>query len=154
MKHLLPIVALTAISFASVAVAQGDRAAPAPSERAVPASAAMPEGHPSMPVSAMPEGHPSIEGAVAAPDTSAANLPNEGKVVDVKDAGGYTYVEVTYKEATRWLAAPRAVITKDAVVRYGNGSVMKDFFSKSMNKAFPEIIFLDRVVVVSSGDKK
>lgn len=166
MKHLLPIVALTAISFASVAVAHEDHAATAPAAQAAPASAAMPEGHPSMPasgatsgghpsipVSAMPEGHPSIEDA-AAQDASAANLPNEGKVVDVKEAGGYTYVEVTYKDATRWLAAPRTAVSKDAVVRYGNGSVMKDFFSKSMNKTFPEILFLDRVVVVGSGNKK
>lgn len=171
MKRLLPIVALTAISFASVAVAHEDHAAAASVAQAAPASAAMPEGHPSMPISsgpagampdghpsvpasAMPEGHPSVEGAAAAPGASAANLPNEGKVVDVKNAGGYIYVEVTYKDATRWLAAPRAAVTKDAVIRYGNGSVMKDFFSKSMNKTFPEIIFLDQVVVVGFGDKK
>jgi hypothetical protein len=154
MKHLLPIVALTAISFASVAVAHEDHAAAAPAAQAAHASAAVPEGHPSIPASAMPYGHPAVEGAAAAPDASAANLPNEGKVVDVKNAGGYTYVEVNYKDATRWLAAPMAAVTKDAVIRYGNGSVMKDFFSKSMNKTFPEIIFLDRVVVVNSGDKK
>lgn len=171
MKHFLPIAALTAISFASVAVAHEDHMATAPAEQAAPASAAMPEGHPTMPASsgpagampdghpsiptsAMPEGHPSVEDAAAAPDASAANLPNEGKVVDVKDGGGYTYIEVTYKDATRWLAAPRSAVTKDAVIRYGNGSVMKDFFSKSMNKTFPEILFLDRVVVVSPGGKK
>jgi hypothetical protein len=171
MKHLLPIVALTAISFTSMAVAQDNHTATATTAQAASTSAAMPEGHPSMPsfsvpagaipdghpsipTSAMPEGHPSIEDAAGAPSASATNLPNEGKVVDVRNASGYTYVEVTYKDATRWLAAPRVDVAKDAMIRYGNGSVMKDFFSKSMNKTFPEILFLDRIVVVSSGDNK
>lgn len=173
MKYLVPIVALAAISFTSVAVAREDHAAAASAVQAAPASSAMPEGHPAIPASVMPEGHPAIpanampEGhpstpsaghssvdTAVAPTASAANLPNEGKVVDFKDAGGYTYFEVTYKEKTRWLAAPKTAVTKGALVRYGNGSLMANFFSKSMNRTFPEIIFLDRVVVVSTGDKK
>lgn len=150
MKHLLPIIALAAISLTSVAVARENHAAAAPATQATPASAAMPEGHST---GAIPKGHPSVE-AAAAPDASTAALPNEGKVTDFKDAGGYTYFEVTYKGKTRWLAAPRTPVAKGAVVRYGTGSVMNDFFSKSMNRNFPEIIFLDRVVVVSSNDKK
>lgn len=153
MKHLLlPIVALTAVSFTAVALAREDRPA-APVAQAAPASAAMPQGHVPTTGGTMPKGHPPVD-AAEGPDASAANLPNEGKVTDVKDAGGYTYVEVTYKGKTRWLAAPQTAVTKGAVVRYGTGSVMHDFFSKTMNRNFPEIIFLDRVVVVSSGDKK
>lgn len=164
MKHLLPIVALTAISFTSAAVAREDHAA-ASSAQAAPASTTMPGGHPSIPASAMPEGHPSTPArvmpkehpsveATAAPDASAANLPNEGEVVDFKDAGAYTYFEVTYKDKTRWLAAPKTPVAKGSVIRYGNGSMMNNFPSKSLNRTFSEIIFLDRVVVVSSGDKK
>lgn len=116
-------------------------------------SAVMPEGHPSVSANTMPNGHPSVE-TPDVPDASAIDLPNEGKVADFKDVSGYTYIEVTFKDKTRWLAAPRTPIAKGAVIRYGKGSMMRDFFSKSMNRNFPEIIFLDRVVVVSSGDKR
>jgi hypothetical protein len=113
----------------------------------------VPEGHPAIPASVMPEGHPLVE-ATAAPDASAIDLPNEGKVVDFMDAGSYTYFQVTHKDKTRWLAAPKTPVVKGVVVRYGSGSVMHDFFSKSMNRNFPEIIFLSHIVVMSPGNKK
>lgn len=94
-------------------------------------------GHP-------PAGHPASENAGQGA-ASAEQLPLKGKVLSFVDAGGYTYVEVRENNETVWIAAPQTELLKGIWIRYGKGSVMKDFFSKTLNRTFPSIMFVGRI---------
>jgi hypothetical protein len=90
--------------------------------------------------------------ALAAPAANEAGLPYKGKVVSVIDAGQYTYIEVLQDKKTLWLAAPAVALKKDAMIRFEDGAEMTNFRSNSLNRTFPAIRFIGRVVV--SDDKK
>ncbi len=97
----------------------------------------------------LPSGHPSL------PDTKENNqtntsvpLPNEGRVTNTIDSGGYTYIEVDKSGAEEWLAAPRTELKKGERIRYSKGLLMKDFYSNSLKKSFDRILFVGSVKVV------
>lgn len=73
-------------------------------------------------------------------------LPNSGKVTEVIPAGSYTYLYVTKDGNKTWLAIPRRDIPVGTEIEYGDGAVMKDFHSSSLNRTFKEVLFLDGVV--------
>lgn len=78
----------------------------------------------------------------------ASELPNEGKVVSAIEASGYTYVEITAKDGTQWIAGPATPIKAGDTVRFSDGPVMTNFTSKSLRRSFPSITFVDYVMVV------
>jgi len=86
--------------------------------------------------------------AVAAPDAPAGKYPNTGKVLQVMDASIYTYMQVTSDNGPVWLAASKTSVPKGATISYPNGAVMANFHSKSMNRTFDRIIFLDKIEVL------
>ncbi|MDX8386764.1 MAG: hypothetical protein R8M11_09670 [Gallionella sp.] len=93
--------------------------------------------------------------SVAAPQTdssviqlAAATYPNEGKVLEVIDTSMYTYLQVSSDNGAVWIAASKANVAKGATIGYGSGAVMKNFYSKTLNKSFETIIFLDKVEVI------
>jgi len=94
--------------------------------------------------------------AVAAPESNApdaksaasSKYPNKGKVVDVIDTSMYTYLQVAGDSGTIWLAASKTKVAKGANIGYGGGATMKNFHSKSLNRTFDTIIFLDKVEVL------
>jgi len=92
---------------------------------------------------------------VAAPQTdssvihlAAAKYPNEGKVLEVIDTSMYTYLQVSSNNGAVWIAASKASVPKGSTIGYGNGAVMKNFYSKTLNKSFETIIFLDKVEII------
>lgn len=85
--------------------------------------------------------------ALAAPAPNDAGLPYKGKVVSVIDAGQYTYIEVQQDKKTLWLAAPAIALKKDNTIRFEDGAEMVNFRSNSLNRTFPAIRFISRVVV-------
>lgn len=89
--------------------------------------------------------------AVAAPaaDASTAGAyPNQGKVLDTMDASIYTYIQVTTSQEPVWLATTRIHVARGDTVSYpGNGVVMNNFASKSLNRKFDKIIFVDKITV-------
>ena len=103
-------------------------------------TAAPPPGHPS-PAQAMdwmrPEKAPAPE-----------QLRLQGKVLSTMPANEYTYIELETDQGTVWLAAPRMDITVGGVVRYENGFVMTNFYSKLLQRTFPRVLFTDFVVPV------
>ncbi|MBF0181286.1 MAG: hypothetical protein HQM03_14785 [Magnetococcales bacterium] len=121
---------------------------PFPENGQPPAAAAgrpaMPAGHPGMPAA----GHPGMsapQSGIAAGGGTAAP-PQEtpvgkGKVHVLMQSGGYTYVQVNDDNGP-WLAAPTVAVKEGDTVSWGKGMVMKDFTSKSLNRVFPEIVFL------------
>lgn len=94
--------------------------------------------------------------AAIAADASggAANsrYPNTGKVLEATDVMDmYTYIQVTGKtdkDKPVWLAASKVKLAKGDTIRYGGGAVMPNYYSKTLNKTFEEITFVDKVEVV------
>lgn len=82
--------------------------------------------------------------AVANPHASQPT--NKGTVLDVIDSSKYTYLQVSGDTGTVWLAAYRNDISKGDTVSYSSGVVMNNFHSKSLNRTFDKIIFVDAVV--------
>lgn len=102
---------------------------------------------------APPPGHPSPANA-AEMMKLPANTPDEeltqkGKVLSTIDANEYTYIEVEQGKETLWVAAPTVALKKDAIVRFEDGAVMTNFRSKLLNRTFPAVMFVSRVVVAN-----
>jgi len=71
---------------------------------------------------------------------------NSGEVTEVIPAGKYTYLHVTQDGKGTWLAIPRREVTVGTEIQYGQGAVMTDFHSNSLNRTFEEVLFLGGVM--------
>ncbi len=88
--------------------------------------------------------------AIVVPQSSAfaaSKYPNTGKVLEVMDASIYTYMQVTSDKGPVWIAASKTKVAKGDTISYPDGSVMTNFNSKSLNRTFEKIIFLDKIKV-------
>lgn len=103
-------------------------------------------------LAAPPPGHPSPAEAsdMLMPDKppAAADLPNLGKVLSSIDANDFSYIEVARDGSTEWIAAPRMQIRPGARIRYEQGAVMVNFYSKLLLRSFPSVMFVGHVMVV------
>lgn len=86
--------------------------------------------------------------APAVKPAAASKFVNKGKVLEVIDTSMYTYLQVSSDNGPVWLAASKTKIAKGANIGYPNGAVMSNFHSKSLNRTFDTIIFLDKVEVL------
>jgi hypothetical protein len=69
---------------------------------------------------------------------------NSGKVLQVLQGGGYTYVEVQQGSGDKvWVAGQQIDIQPGKEVQWGNAMVMRDFNSRSLGRSFPEILFVE-----------
>lgn len=112
---------------------------------AAPSWGAPPPGHPTPAEAAPLLGLP--------PQQPEAELSREGTVLEAIDANQYTYLEVLEGERSRWIAAPRLAVAKGAVIRFDNGIVMSNFYSRKLQRTFETLMFVNRVVVKSPGNK-
>ena len=92
--------------------------------------------------------------AVAADNTgsnaASAGMPsNEGKVLSTLDAPGYTYMELANTEKRFWIAAPTMRVKAGDRVRFDQSLVMKNFNSKTLNRTFDQIIFVNSATVIN-----
>ena len=96
--------------------------------------------------------------ALAAPPAAPANshagmdphktmLTQSGKVLSIINVPSYTYVEVSQGKKTMWLAAMTSSVKKGDMVRFDDGMVMTNFYSKSLKRSFPSIAFVNSLVV-------
>lgn len=90
-------------------------------------------------------------GATLPPDhpkeiPSDTKLVNSGKVLEVIQSSYYTYLRVSGKKGPVWLAAYKIDIAKGTEIDYSDGVEMSGFHSKSLNRTFDAIIFVDSVV--------
>lgn len=76
-----------------------------------------------------------------------SQLPMKGKVISVTDSHQYTYIEVKQDQKVIWLAAPTIALKKGDIIRFEDGLVMTNFFSKSLKRTFPSIIFVGKVAI-------
>ena len=70
-----------------------------------------------------------------------------GKVVETMASGGYTYVLVDTGSEQVWAAAPEFAVAVGDDVVVPNGMVMQDHTSKTLDRTFEKILFVDAVQV-------
>ncbi len=64
-----------------------------------------------------------------------------GTVLETFDSGGYTYLQLDNGQEKIWAAIAASKIEVGQQVALINGPVMQDFYSRSMERTFPEIVF-------------
>ena len=108
---------------------------------ALPAFAAPPTGHPS----------PAQARDLLLPDKppGASELPNEGTVLDVIHANEFTYLEVARANGKEWIAVQKMEIRPGTRIRYEDGAVMRDFYSKLLKRTFPSVMFINHLAVTA-----
>jgi hypothetical protein len=111
-------------------------------------------------LAAPPPGHPGAEQAIDAigavtSSTSNADLPHSGVVISATDANSFTYVEVLDDESgkPRWLAVPRQPFAAGDRVRFDEGGLMNNFYSRKLNVTFDSILFVKRIGIVKKSAK-
>lgn len=83
------------------------------------------------------------EAGLAAPPAAA---PVKGKVLEAMDASGYTYLNVETDAGTKWIAVNQTPVEVGEEITFMDGMVMQNFFSKSLDRTFPEIVFSSGLV--------
>jgi len=73
-----------------------------------------------------------------------------GTVQKTMDSGGYTYVFMETGEEKRWVATQQVAVTVGDVVQTTQGMPMSNFESKSLNRTFDVIFFVDGLENLSS----
>jgi len=74
---------------------------------------------------------------------------HKGVILETKDAGPYTYMQIKEGKDKFWIAATPSKIKKGAKVSFAEQLWMYDFKSKALDKVFKKILF---VSVVYKGD--
>lgn len=80
----------------------------------------------------------------------AANLSQTAKVLSTINVPTYTYIEASQGNKTIWLAATTVAVKKGDSIRFDDGMVMNNFYSKALKRNFPSIVFVNQVVVASA----
>ncbi|MDA8132130.1 MAG: DNA-binding protein [Elusimicrobia bacterium] len=80
---------------------------------------------------------------VLAASAASAQQTVSGKVAEVMSSGNYTYVRVESGKKSSWVATSQQEIKKGQSISF-TGMMMQDFFSKSLNRTFKEILFSER----------
>ena len=77
--------------------------------------------------------------------TMATPKPGQthGKVTDIIEAAGYTYLQVDTGGNLIWAAGPSTPFKKGDMVAFDTGMPMKDFHSKSLDRNFKLLYFVD-----------
>lgn len=69
-------------------------------------------------------------------------LPNAGVVREVLHTQAYSYVLVEGPSGNVWLAGPKTDLAVGSRVGYSQGVKMTNFFSKELQRSFPEVLFV------------
>lgn len=95
--------------------------------------------------------HPSIEETAAILNISAdqLELPYQGEVISIIPTSMYTYIEVSHNDTSRWLAAPSVELKAGDKIKYADGAVMTNFYSKTLEREFSEVLFISKVEVIN-----
>ena len=66
----------------------------------------------------------------------------QGRVQDIIDVDGYTYVLAENSGHQFWLAGPPISLQKGEIIGWNQAVVMSNFTSKSLNRTFEQILFV------------
>jgi len=100
----------------------------------------------------LPAGHPPVDSTRQVRGTPGTHMAQKGKVLSTIDVPHYTYLEVIHNGKTVWIAGPTVAVKKGDIIRFGNGLAMTNFRSKTLNRTFPSISFVDNVVVTKERE--
>lgn len=85
-----------------------------------------------------------LVGLIAVPFAASAASPNTGKVVQIQQAGSYTYAEVETENGQRvWMAGNPIAVKPGDAVQWGDYSVMQNFSSRTLGRTFDKILFVN-----------
>ncbi len=73
------------------------------------------------------------------------------KVVETMDASIYTYLRLASDQGDAWAAAPKFVVSVGDEVEISGIMKMAKFYSKTLDRTFDEILFVEKASVVSKG---
>lgn len=81
----------------------------------------------------------------------AVQLTQQATVLSTISVPQYTYIEAAQGKKTLWLAANSINVKKGDIIRFDEGMVMTNFYSKTLKRTFPSISFVNNVAI---GSKK
>jgi hypothetical protein len=155
MKKFLPFITLAICTLAAC-----DNKAENKTPIATPPNATK-TAPPIAPGTPMPPGHPDIGGTTSQAATLSGmtdiEQPTEsvqtqqGTVISSIDIPQFTYLEVKQDGKIRWIAAATLAVKKGDIIDFDEGSTMHNFTSKTLNRTFPSITFVNNASV---GNKK
>lgn len=70
-----------------------------------------------------------------------------GNLIETFNTGGYTYVQISTDAGPVWAAGPVTTINKDDHISFSGKIAMRDFYSKSLDRKFESIYFVDAFTV-------
>lgn len=71
------------------------------------------------------------------------------KVISAFDVEDYTYMLADEGGKHIWVAVPQADVKSGDTLEMSQGTLMPDFYSKTLNKTFPEIYFITHIKVLT-----
>jgi hypothetical protein len=84
-----------------------------------------------------------VASAIAPPSAAAAAAPNSGKILQIQQSGSYTYAEVEGSGGKVWIAGGPLSAKPGDIVQWGDYAMMKNFHSKTLDRDFAEILFVN-----------
>ena len=70
-----------------------------------------------------------------------AGVGHKGKVIDVLNAGEYTYIQVSENGKKLWVAAMSTKVDKGDEIEFADAPAFTNFQSKILNRTFDSLIF-------------
>jgi len=86
---------------------------------------------------------------IMASETDTGPGPTIGTVAETMESGGYSYLRL--EEQGIWIATASMPVAAGDKVQYSGGSEMRGFFSKSLNRTFESIYFIQNVSLVGKN---
>jgi len=97
----------------------------------------------------LPAGHPAINSQTnALADMPGAFQSQKGTVVSIINIPQFSYLEVKQNSQTRWIASSTVKAKKGDAIEFDSGSTVANFNSKTLNRTFPSITFVNHVTVL------
>jgi hypothetical protein len=72
-------------------------------------------------------------------------------VVSTIDIPQFTYLEISQNQQTRWLATGTVATKKGDSIEFDSGSTIDNFKSKTLNRTFPNMTFVNKVTVIKGN---
>ncbi|HUX40176.1 MAG TPA: hypothetical protein VMV83_03325 [Rectinemataceae bacterium] len=135
-KLIIAVVAALAIVLAFGACKKNDKplVSPAPSSAAPAATAPAADPHATTT-------DPHAVSNVLVP----AGVGHKGTVLDVVQAGEYTYIQVNENGKQLWVATVGAKAAKGDVIEFADAPVFPSFQSKALNRTFDNLMMVDGI---------
>jgi hypothetical protein len=87
--------------------------------------------------------------AVVAGDAAGLALGDRGKVLEVLEGGGYSYVKVDQNGQQRWVAGPMTAVNVGDTVSWSGANTMRNFASSSLGRSFDELVLAAGLAVIA-----